>query len=380
MTDRTKSHLLVVGPLPPPLDGTSVSFQIFCNEAKTCLHPEQLDIVDSSPKELKDDNRRFALSDVWQAARVFVPYIRRIRSAERILIFGSNGFLLKMAPILVLAARVLGRPCYIRPFGGSLDMFCRALPSVLRKILISTLRHADGVIVQTQLLSQGLGPLIGSSVPIAPGYRALSESDLTQSTSSRETSEVRICYVGHVREEKGVLVLLESLRHLSDSGKNPVHCDLYGPIYESIDDRFRAALERTPSAQYKGVLPGDRVIPTMRTYDALVFPSYYQGEGHPGVLVEAMIAGLPIIASEFRSLPELVEHEVNGLLVDPMNVKSLVDAISKIADDQHLRKAMADKGRQMAERYDSKTVVQMILRTVGMSVASTIEPLSRQQP
>ena len=376
MTNRTTSQLLAVGPLPPPLDGTSVSFQIFCNESKACLHPKQLDIIDTSPRELKDENRRLALSDMRQAARVFVPYVRRIRSAERILIFGSNGFLLKMAPILVWTARVLGKPCYISPFGGSLDIFCRALPSVLRMVLTSTLRHADGVIVQTHLLSQGLGPLIGTSVPVAPGYRPLSESDLTQSTFNQKMSEVRLCYVGHVREEKGVLVLLESLRHLFDSGSTSVHCDLYGPIYESVHDRFRDALERTPNA-HKGILPGNRVIATMRAYDALVFPSYYQGEGHPGVLVEAMMAGLPIIASEFRSLPELVEHKVNGLLVKPMDVRSLVDAISTVVGDRHLRKAMADNGRQMAKRYDSRTVVRMILRAVGISVPSTIEPPNR---
>jgi glycosyltransferase involved in cell wall biosynthesis len=57
------------------------------------------------------------------------------------------------------------------------------------------------------------------------------------------------------------------------------------------------------------------VVPTLRNYDALIFPSYYQGEGHPGVLVEAMMAGLPIITTQFRSIPELVQDGVNGLLM-----------------------------------------------------------------
>ena len=80
-------------------------------------------------------------------------------------------------------------------------------------------------------------------------------------------------------------MLLESLRHLSDSGVTSVHCHLYGPIYESVHDRFRDALERTPNALYKGILPGNWVIATMRAYDALVVNGGYCRRGFPIRLV-----------------------------------------------------------------------------------------------
>jgi glycosyltransferase involved in cell wall biosynthesis len=184
--------------------------------------------------------------------------------------------------------------------------------------------------------------------------------------------------VGHVREEKGILILLESLQWIAEAGAVSVRCDIYGPIYDSINDRFFDGLRRTPNAQYKGVVPADRVIATMRTYDAFVFPTHYSGEGHPGVLVEAMMAGLPIVATRFRSLPELIEHEANGLLVEPGDVGSLVEAITELAADPVLRESMAAKSRRMAERYDSRSVVKTILGIVGIQKPTSAEPASWQ--
>jgi glycosyltransferase involved in cell wall biosynthesis len=116
----------------------------------------------------------------------------------------------------------------------------------------------------------------------------------------------------------------------------------------------------------------------MRTYDAFVFPTHYSGEGHPGVLVEAMMAGLPIVATRFRSLPELIEHEANGLLVEPGDVGSLVEAITELAADPVLRESMAAKSRRMAERYDSRSVVKTILGIVGIQKPTSAEPASWQ--
>jgi len=362
------SEVLAVGPLPPPLDGTSVSFQVFCQEASSLLPPEGLNIVDSSPRELKDEGHRHGWSDLRQAARILGPFLRRIPSTDRILIFGSNGFLLKMAPILLLAARLAGKPCYIRPFGGSLDTFWGSLPRIPRRLLTWALRSADGVLVQTQLLSRNLQPLIGRTPHVVSGYRPVSDHLVEPTSADRHRSDVRLCFVGHIREEKGVLLLLEALRRLSELGDSGVSCDLYGPIYQSVQSRFRDDLERTPSARFMGMLPADRVIPTMQTYDALVFPSYYDGEGHPGVLIEAMMAGLPIIASDHRALAEVVEHEVNGLLIKPRDVQSLTEALTRIVNSRELRQAMATRSQLMAKQYDSRSAVRLILSILGIAL------------
>jgi glycosyltransferase involved in cell wall biosynthesis len=94
-----------------------------------------------------------------------------------------------------------------------------------------------------------------------------------------------------------------------------------------------SAFENHPRAQYGGVVARESVHALIARHDALVFPSYHVGEGLPGVVVEALQCGRPVIASTWRALPEIVEHERSGLLVAPMSVDALARAMSRLNRD-----------------------------------------------
>jgi len=129
---------------------------------------------------------------------------------------------------------------------------------------------------------------------------------------------------------------------------------------------------------YKGVLSPEEVISTLRHYDALVFPSYYLGEGHPGVLIEAMMAGIPVITTAFRSIPELVEDRVNGLLVTPQDSKILSRAIKTILNDRQLLMRMASKNGERRRRYDARQVVPLILQPLSVKLPSSSPSLTTE--
>lgn len=80
---------------------------------------------------------------------------------------------------------------------------------------------------------------------------------------------------------------------------------------------------------------------------ALVFPSFYEGFGFP--VVEAMICGTPVIASDSSSLPELVGEA--GLLVDPHDVNAISAAMRQCSDDSKLRESLIRKGKQQAAAF-----------------------------
>ena len=73
-----------------------------------------------------------------------------------------------------------------------------------------------------------------------------------------------------------------------------------------------------------------------RRASALCMPSRLLADdrdGIPNVLVEAMAAGTPVIASAVSGIPELVEHEINGLLVAPEDPEALADALLRLGDE-----------------------------------------------
>jgi glycosyltransferase involved in cell wall biosynthesis len=364
--DRLPS-LLVVGPLPPPPSGSTVSFQIFCDEVRRHAGLQGVEVIDSSPKRIKRHAGIVSTANVATSWRIFWQFCRRVKTVDQVLIFGSNGFLLSMVPLLLVVAKIARKPCYVRAFGGSLDCFCDDLMPLFRRLLLLTLRQADGLIVQTELLHNHFTALIGDNVHLVPGYRCMASMGTgLPNPVTRSGEDLHLVFLGHIREGKGVFVLLESLGSLGSREREAIHCDIFGPVYESVAARFEDELAKTKNATYGGVLGPEQVVPTLRNYDALVFPTYYQGEGHPGVLIEAMMAGIPAITTAFRSIPELVEDRVNGLLVTPQDAKSLTEAINTIYYDRQLLAEMSKRNWELRRRYDARDVVPFILRAIGI--------------
>jgi len=66
---------------------------------------------------------------------------------------------------------------------------------------------------------------------------------------------------------------------------------------------------------------------TIQKYDVLILPTFYQGEGYPGVIIEAYSLGLPVITTNWKAIPEIVENRKTGLLIEPRSTAALVDAM-----------------------------------------------------
>ena len=78
-------------------------------------------------------------------------------------------------------------------------------------------------------------------------------------------------------------------------------------------------------------------------------------DGIPNVLVEAMAAGAPVVATNVSGIPELVEHEVNGLLVEPEDPEALADALMRLHDDPRAHApAHRQRPRDGRERFDGE--------------------------
>jgi glycosyltransferase involved in cell wall biosynthesis len=87
----------------------------------------------------------------------------------------------------------------------------------------------------------------------------------------------------------------------------------------------------------------------------LVFPSLYEGFGLP--VLEAMSAGCPVITSRTSSLPEVAGDA--GLLVDPLDIEAIAQAIQKVLLDEGFRQKMIEKGRLQAARFSWEETARM---------------------
>ncbi len=107
---------------------------------------------------------------------------------------------------------------------------------------------------------------------------------------------------------------------------------------------------------------------------ALVFPSLYEGFGFPAV--EAMHCGTPVIVSDTSSLPELVGDA--GLLVDPLDVTAIAEAMGRCSDDADLRQSLIARGYQRAKRFTWETAAQQAMTAfdeLGRRISARRSPI-----
>jgi glycosyltransferase involved in cell wall biosynthesis len=93
-------------------------------------------------------------------------------------------------------------------------------------------------------------------------------------------------------------------------------------------------------------------------------------DGIPNVLVEAMAAGAPVVATGVSGIPELVTDEENGLLVPPDDPRALADALVRLHGDPALAARVAEAGqRTVRERFDGDRLARRLAQLFEEAIA-----------
>jgi glycogen(starch) synthase len=119
--------------------------------------------------------------------------------------------------------------------------------------------------------------------------------------------------------------------------------------------------------RFTGFAPHARIPAVLQHIDLLVLATRY--EELPSVLIEAMAAGLPVIASRVGGIPALIDHDVNGLLVPPGDAAALAAAITRVLTEPDTAARLAAAARQTAQRYTwpalARQVAAVYLQVTG---------------
>jgi glycosyltransferase involved in cell wall biosynthesis len=166
-----------------------------------------------------------------------------------------------------------------------------------------------------------------------------------------------LLFVGRLRIRKGVEVLLEALfpgMRLLIAGDGEHRAALERKVEEMrLGSRVRF-LGRCDAARVRGLLRGAA---------ALVVPSTY--EGMPLVILEAMEAGAPVVASRVSGIPEVVEDGRTGWLVPPENPGALAAALTEVVENPEEARRRGEEGRRrVEERFRPRNAVSAWRRAV----------------
>ncbi len=160
--------------------------------------------------------------------------------------------------------------------------------------------------------------------------------------------ELRIVSVGRLDPEKNPLMLAEVIArlHERDPRWRLVVCG-DGPLEEDLERRL-AELDVASVVELKGHVPiDDGLVEVYRAGHFFLHVSWT--EGLPQVLLEAMAAALPVVATSVGGVAEAIGD--SALLIEPGDVGAAVDSLSRLAQDGTLRERMVDAGQRHVRRY-----------------------------
>ncbi len=262
-----------------------------------------------------------------------------------------------------------------------LHMHCEWLKQLDRKALSKRLSHADLIISPSEYISEQIRqrfPQFASRCQTVYNGVNFERFLDTSVNHAHQNQGKKLLFVGRVCPEKGSHILLEAFKKVRAQYPQ-TKLTIVGPVgvipYEYLvgvtDDPLVADLapfhkdnswmnylkktisqingqeKHTKAVSLTGPIPPSGLTDYFRQADIFIFPSICQ-EAFGMPIAEAMVAGVPVVATQAGAFPELVEDGKTGILVKRSDADALAEAIIQLLADEQQRKSMAQAGCETA--------------------------------
>ena len=126
---------------------------------------------------------------------------------------------------------------------------------------------------------------------------------------------LKLVYMARINKKKGYKTIFDFVESIRNSDLK-ISVDFYGPIEEADKEDFMSLVSQYSNrVEYKGVLQPKDIKDTLSEYDLMLFPTTYYTEGFPGTILDAYIAGIPVLATNWKHAHEFIDDGETGFIV-----------------------------------------------------------------
>ena len=337
--------LLMVGQTPPPYYGQAVATGILFEHEWTRI---RVSCLRMNYSKSGDEVGKAGVGKLVSLVKLVVRTWKELRNQRAPVLY-----YLPASPHFVPVLRDIVYLALVRPFavgtiyhfhaGGLADYLAsHRVLGVLARLAYGRPRLA----IEIAESATGVGEYLGaaSGVIIRNGL----EVPAPVARASRNNGVLTGLFVGSLRESKGIFDILRLVRALADRDV-PVRIELAG-VWVSEDERIRfdqefSKLDLGDRVVLLGELVGESKWQAFQRADFFCFPSFYESENFPLVLIEALGSGLPVVATRWRGIPEVVDEGSNAILCETHDIDGFADAIERLHVTPEMRQSMSGAAR-----------------------------------
>ena len=339
-----RERLVVIGPLPPPYHGVTVSTSLVL-ENPVLRETFAVDHVDTSDHRKSANIGKWDFTNVSLGIRGLAMLAWRLRERRGVvyLPLSQNAPAFLRDSLLLWAASARGWKVAVHLRGSDFKSFYGAASPILQLWIRSTLRRVDSAAVMGGSLRWVFDGLVPSEriAVVANGTPAPRPVNV-----SRDPEHV--LFLSNLRRRKGVVEALDAAC-LVLSERPGAHFSFVGswedPVLEEELRRRAAAFDG--SINFRTPVEGQEKDELLASAAVLLFPPV-EPEGHPRVVLEAMAVGLAIVTTDRGAIRETVVDGESGFVLADPTPRDLADRVLTLLDDKALRDRI---GRAARARY-----------------------------
>lgn len=346
---------VLIGLLPPPATGQSVSFGMLVNAFETLSLPHR--VVDISPKNLSRMDGRFSFGRGASFATPFLQVARLLlgRRRQNVYLLIAQSWAGFMRDFVFITLAALGRHrLVVHLKGGNYSHFYARQSRFRQRLIRFALSRTDAILVLASCFRELFSFVPGYEQKVRVVLNGLPlPEDLLPTEAKRlptpptPESPLRILFLSNLIDSKGYLELLEAVRILVNERGLAISCTFCGDFmlasettrYASVDEARVDFLARVVHADlenvvtWTGSISDEDKLAQLREAHFFVLPTWYSNEGQPVSIIEALASGCCVISTRYRSIPEMLEDGRAGVLLERGIADEIAAAIESFVGD-----------------------------------------------
>lgn len=326
------------------LDGQTIKTKILYEELKA---KTDWDII-TVDTYYKRKNPFKLLKDTWYC----------LKNAQDIIVLLSRNGMKIYFPVLSFYARKFQARIYHDVIGGNLDTYVKKYPKYRKYLNSFRVNWVETEGLKEKLEIEGI-----RNCEVLPNFKRLKIADV----ENREFREPYcFCTFSRVMKEKGIETAIDAVQKINtEAGRTVCRLDIYGRIDDGYREKFEELMKEVSEAVcYKGMVPYDKSVETIKDYYALLFPTYWDGEGFPGTVVDAFSAGLPVLATDWNCNREIIQNKVNGILYPNDEMDDLKSAIEWLIKNNDKMPSIKHNCTLAAAKYQPDSYINKISKKI----------------
>ena len=340
-----KTKILAIGQVPPPYGGQNIMFEKFASNEY-----EHIEVILLNTKFSRSLGKNSVI-ELEKFYRLILVYLKavyyKIKYRVNIIYYltsGPNKVAIYKDIFILLFVRRLYRKVIFHIHAAGLSDVYNKLNSIEKYLIKKSMFYPDLTILISKLSPDDAKLLLSKRTEfVANGI----ESEINSTSNVDKDERLIILFVGLLRESKGVSVLLEALAEIKDKKFKALFMgEFISNDYKNEVNNFITRNKLENDIKFLGVKTGKEKEYFYRFADIFCFPTYFECENFPVVLLEAMKHSLPIISTVWRAIPDIINDGETGLLAPIKQPDILREKIEKLINDGELRKKLGSNARE----------------------------------